>query len=355
LLREWDRHPSYDDYWAEEDCTRFFDKMDVPCFTIGSWYDFMCVGSVQSFIGRQHRGGPRSRGSQQLLIGPWLHGRDKEVNEVAEMKYPANARFPMESHMLKWFDHYLKGVDNSVEREPTVRYYTMGALGEADAPGNAWREAADWPIPVAETPYYLHAGGQLSTSAPGGNAEGNEAFTEFLADPDRPNAIPGTAFPGAADARKFEAQDQVRTFTSAPLTQPVEWTGVVRAELKLSSSAPDTDVFVRVCDVYPDGRSILIMDMIRRLRYRDGFDREVFLEPGQVQDVNISVGWLSQVFNRGHRIRITIASTGAPFYEPQPNTADPVSHEAPAQRQTAINRVYHHANQASRVVAPVAD
>ena len=80
LMDEWFAHPDYDDYWADEDCTRHFDKMNVPCFTIGSWYDFMCVGSVQSYIGRQHRGGPNSRGRQQLLLGPWLHGRYKDTN-----------------------------------------------------------------------------------------------------------------------------------------------------------------------------------------------------------------------------------------------------------------------------------
>ncbi len=133
LLKEWFSHPDYDDYWADEDCSRWFEKMNVPCFTIGSWYDFMCVGSVQSFIGRQHRGGPESRGRQQLLLGPWLHGRYKETNRAGELTYPENARFPMESHMLRWFDHYLKGVDNGVEREPTVRYYVMGAVGRSKA------------------------------------------------------------------------------------------------------------------------------------------------------------------------------------------------------------------------------
>ena len=97
LLAEWFAHPTYDDYWAEEDCTRHFDKMNVPCFTVGSWYDFMCVGSVESFIGRQHRGGPNSRGKQQLLIGPWLHGGIKDTNKVGELTYPENARFAMRS------------------------------------------------------------------------------------------------------------------------------------------------------------------------------------------------------------------------------------------------------------------
>ena len=108
LLAEWFAHPTYDDYWQQEDCTLHFDKMNVPCFTLGSWFDFMCVGSVESYIGRQHKGGPNSRGKQQLLIGPWSHGGAKD-NHVGELTYPANATFELEKHLIRWFDHYLKG------------------------------------------------------------------------------------------------------------------------------------------------------------------------------------------------------------------------------------------------------
>lgn len=362
LLEEWFAHPAYDDYWAEEDCSRQFAKMDVPCFTVGSWYDYMCVGSVQSFIGRQHQGGPHSRGAQQLLIGPWRHGGSKDTNRVGELVYPENARFAMEQHMLRWFDHYLKGVDNGVEREPAVRYYVMGATGDSAAPdsaapggagqGNEWRTADDWPIAVQPTSYYLRAGGALSDQ-PGPDAD-RQTATAFRSDPDQPAGIPGPAFPGAADARSFEAQAEVRTFTSDALSAPVEWTGLVQAELFLSSSAPDTDVIVRLSDVYPDGRSILIMDMIRRVRYREGFDREVLMTPGKVYRVSFDVGWLSQVFARGHRIRVTVAGTGAPFYEPQPNTGDAATIETPDRRIVAENGLRHGRPFASRVIAPIA-
>src|SRR5262249_17721096 len=132
LLAEWFRHPTYDAYWAAEDCTRHFDRMDVPCFTLGSWFDFMCQGSVESFIGRQHRGGPHSRGRQHLLLGPWLHGGSKG-NRIGELVYPENANFDLQGQMARWFDHYLKGAENGVEQEAAVRYYAMGAAGEAAA------------------------------------------------------------------------------------------------------------------------------------------------------------------------------------------------------------------------------
>jgi len=137
------------------------------------------------------------------------------------------------------------------------------------------------------------------------------------------------------------------------LSQPVEWTGKVQAELFVSSSAPDTDFIVRLSDVYPDGRSMLLMDYVRRARHRDGYDREVFMEAGKVYKVAFDVGWTSQIFNRGHRIRITVASTGAPFFEPNPNTGEALTIEPPKKTAVARNNVYHNRRYASRVIAPV--
>lgn len=350
-LRRTFEHPDYDDYWAAEDCTRHFDAMNVPCFTIGSWYDFMCVGSVESFVGRQHRGGPESRGRQQLLIGPWLHGStNKSAATVGELSYPENARFDVESHMLRWFDHYLKGAYNTVERDPAVRYYVMGAVDEPDAPGNEWRTADDWPVAAAATAYYLHGGGRLATDRP----ESGASATTYRSDPARPALIPGRNFPGARDARAFETQADVRTFTSEVLDEPREWTGLVKAELYVSSTAPDADFIVRVSDVYPDGRSILIIDRVLRARYREGFDRQELMQPGHVYKLAFDVGWLSQVFNRGHRIRVTVASTGADFYEPNPQTGQPATIEPAARTLAADHTIHHDRQHASCVIAPVA-
>ena len=167
-------------------------------------------------------------------------------------------------------------------------------------------------------------------------------------------SIPGTSFPGAADSRPFEQQNEVRTFTTEPLTEPVEWTGRIRAELHLSSTAPDTDILVRVSDVYPDGRSILIVDYPQRVRYRDGFDHEVLITPGEVVKVSFDVGWISQIFNKGHQIRVTVASTGAPLYEPNPQTGKPATIEFPDDAVAATNTIHHSRSQASRILAPVA-
>jgi hypothetical protein len=343
------QHATYDDYWQLEDTTRHFDKMDVPCFTLGSWYDFMDVGSIESYIGRQHHGGPKSRGRQQLLIGPWLHGSvTKASGKVGELEYPDNSIFPLNQHMIRWFDHYLKDMDTGVERDPVVRYYAMGAVGEQNAPGNQWRTAEDWPLEARETTYYLHGGGGLSTDQPKG-----PHTTTYVSDPANPAPIPGRAFPGARDAREHEKHPGVRTFTTDPLPAPVEWTGKVRAELFVSSTAPDSDFIVRVTDVYPDGRSMLIMDGIRRARFREAWDREVFMKPGEVYKIAFDVGYLSEVFNKGHRIRISVASTGVPFYDANPQTGQPLTVEPPKKVMVATQTLYHTFPQASRILAPV--
>lgn len=349
LMEEWFRHPTYDDYWEAEDCSLHFDRMNVPCFTVGSWYDFMSVGSIQSFVGRQYKGGPNSQGRQQLLLGPWLHGGYPKGNKIGEMVYPENAKFDIYAHMVRWFDFWMKGINTGVMNEPTVRYYVMGAIDEAGAPGNVWRHSKVWPPDSVDTPYYLQEGGGLAIRLP----SAVQSSSTYESDPNHPMEIPGRNFPGARDARKFEEQKDVLTFTTDPLKSPVEWTGKVRADLYVSSTAKDTDFIVRISDVYPDGRSILIMDYIRRARFRDGWEKEVFMEPDQVYRIIFDIGSLSQIFNAGHRIRVTIASTGAPLYEPNPQTGEPLTLEFPGNAVKASNTIFHQKRTASRILAPV--
>ncbi|MEQ1861548.1 MAG: CocE/NonD family hydrolase [Chthoniobacteraceae bacterium] len=349
LLREWDKHPNFDAYWRDEDASAHFAKMNVPCFTIGSWYDFMVQGSVESFIGRQTKGGEKSRGTQQLILGPWLHGGYPKSNKIGELTYPENAFFDVVAHMTKWFAHFLKGEENGIGKETPVRYYVMGAAGEAGAPGNVWREAKDFPPHTERASLFLQPDGKLARTAP----TIGEAATSYASDPRQPMSIPGTAFPGARDARPFEEQSEVRTWTSEPLRAPMEWTGEVKAEVWVSSTAKDSDFILRVSDVYPDGRSMLLMDYPLRARYREGFEKQVLLTPGQPAKLAWDIGWTSIVFNTGHRIRVTIASTGAPLYEPNNQTGGAQTIDWMKTTQAAINTIWHDAARPSRIIVPL--
>jgi hypothetical protein len=349
LLAEWDQHPNYDDYWRAEDCGLHFAEMNVPCFTIGSWYDFMVQGSVASFSGRQHHGGANSRGKQWLLLGPWLHGRLNKGSKVAEMQYPENATWPEVDHMVRWFDHWLKGVDNGIEKDPAVRYYVMGATAEAGAPGNVWRTAQDWPPAAKSASYHLRAEGKLAAEASGDKV----SHTTYESDPLNPMVMPGRAFLGAKDARPFETQKEVRIWTTEPLAESVEWNGEVKAEIWLSSTAPDTDVLLRVSDVYPDERSMLIMDYPLRARYREGWDKQVLLTPGEPARLSWHIGWTSIVFAKGHRIRVSIASTGAPLYEPNNQTGGVQTRDWMKEARSATNTIWHDADHPSRIIVPI--
>lgn len=345
LLREWDLHPDDDEYWAAENTRPHFAQMNVPCFTIGSWYDFMVQGSILSFQGRK----PHAR--QQLLLGPWLHGRLNKGSRVGDLVYPENATWPEVEHMKRWFDHWLKGVANGIEKEPAVRYYVMGAVGEEGAPGNVWREASDWPPAATETAYYLHEGGVLRPEIP----EVSSSSSRYESDPANPMEIPGRSFPGAKDARAFEQQTEVRTWTTEPLRKPLEITGEIRADLWIQSTAKDTDFILRISDVYPDGRSILLMDYPMRARYREGFDKQTLLVPGQPTRLQWHIGWTSLILNQGHRLRVTVSSTGAPLYEPNSQTGGPQTTDWLKDAIAATNTILHEKTHPSRIVLPIVE
>jgi len=346
MLAEQLRHPTYDDWWSVEDTMPHCDKMAAPTFMIGSWFDRVSTGVVATFQGR-NKAHP---GRQQLILGPWPHGRyNKNATRVGELEFPEHSKFSVVDHQMKWFDYHLKDKPNGVDQDAPVRYYVMGACGEPDAPGHEWREAQDWPPPSIETPYLLSSGGRLSTASGPDAAES----TEWIADPHNSPRLEGRQPQSGMDQRGFESHSGVRTFTTDALANPVEWTGMIRARLFVSSSARDTDAIVRLTDVYPDGRSILLTDMVRRLRFRNGFEKEEFLEPGKVHQVEFDVAWLSHVFNRGHRIRVSVCSHAAPYWEINPQTGAAVEADLPKGMQVARNTVWHAEGRQSAVLAPV--
>lgn len=346
MLAEQLRHQAYDSWWDVENTMLHFDKMSAPSFLVGSWFDRVNLGVVDTWIGR-HKAHP---GKQQLILGPWSHGRyNKDTLEIGELIFPEQSKFSIVEHQMRWFDHYLKGEKNGIGDDPAVRYYVMGACGEPGAPGHEWREAANWPVPSKETPYYLLDDGRLTSDAA---AKARRRATEWMSDPNSPPVLGGAQPRSGSDQRPFEQHAGVKTFTTQPLSEPVEWTGLVKAKLYVSSTAKDTDVLVRLTDVYPDGRSILISDMVRRMRFRNGYEKEELLETGQVYPVEIDITWLSHVFNAGHRIRVTVCSAGAPYWELNPQTGKAITAETPARMEPARNAVWHAGEHRSALIAP---
>jgi hypothetical protein len=343
-------HPSYDDYWKRFDTTARFEVMNVPAVHVGGWFDMFAQATINEFIGRQHHGASGSRGTQKLIMGPWTHGIGKMP--AGELTFPNANKVPDPYNSNRWFDHYLRGADNGVEKEPAVAYYVMGDTSEPGAPGNQWRQADDWPVPGKETAFYLLRDGKLTLERP--TASGGTPI-EFTFDPANPCPTVGgnnlTILRGPMNQNKIESRSDVVLFSSAPLTEPVEVTGQVKAKVFIASSGTDTDLSVRLCDVYPDGKSYLIAEGMLRLRYRKSVAKPEPLTPGKIEEVTVDCWSTSIVFNKRHRIRATLTASNYPRFDVNPGTGRPWSDGEPSVKQT--NRIFCDAAHPSSVLLPV--
>src|SRR5262249_24123432 len=228
-------------------------------------------------------------------------------------KYPANAgQLPKCGNAVAWFDSALKGSVNGIADEKPVHYYVMGDPTDKEAPGNYWRSADNWPPAAAVTPFYLHPGDKL-VAVIKHQGDGRKSYRY---DPVNPVPTVGGAELGAdigpKDQRKVESRDDILLLSTDVLAEPMEVTGRITAKLYVSSDRPDTDFTVKLTDVYPDGRSMLVTDGILRARFRKSFEEETFLEPGKVYELAIDLWSTSLVFNKGHKIRVAVSSSNAP-------------------------------------------
>ncbi len=308
-------------------------KKVPPAVHVGGWFDIFSQGTMDAFARRQQHSG-----KQWLVMGPWPHGVGER--QVGELTFPENAaEMPVVARQDYWFAHWLKGEENGLEEQPAVHYYVMGACGEPGAPGNEWRTAASWPPPAREVPLYLRAAGLLSWEPPASE----EAPEEYRHDPANPvPTIGGNNLnlpAGPMDQRPIESRPDVLVLTTAPLKEPLEVTGRVRVRPCFSTTAEDADLMARLCDVYPDGRSLLILDAAQRASHRRGDTELEPVVPGEIYELTIDLWSTSIVFNAGHRIRLVISSSNSPRFE---TNALP-----------ATQRIYHDAQHPSCVLLPV--
>ncbi len=327
-------HENYTlDFWDNTTIDNKWDQVNVPAIHIGGWYDVFSQGTIDGFMGYQHLGGPSARGHSKLIMGPWTH-----TGTSGNLTYPKNAADnfsqPLFWHMV---DEYTMNGSNVYDQYPAVTYYVMGDVDNASAPGNEWRYADDWPIPSTERAWYFQADGSLQTATPASNA----AFT-FTYDPEHPVPTIGGAnleiAAGPRDQRPVENRSDVLVFTSPLLTTPYEATGPIKARLYVSSNCTDTDFTVKLTDVYPDGRSMLITDGILRMRNRDGPDHWEFMVPGMVYQVSVDLWSTSYIWNTGHRIRVDVSSSNYPRCLNNPNTQDGIYKNTTY--NLALNTVY---------------
>jgi predicted acyl esterase len=346
LMRE---HPTYDDYWRNFDSLKKHSVMNVPAVHFGGWFDTFALGTVEAFRARQHGGAEGAKGKQKLVMGPWDHGGWRK-KKIGELRFPGH-RVPEAYDWTRWLEYHLKGADNGIMTEPAVAYYVMGDTSDPESPGNEWRFASDWPVPAKATPFYFRTDGTLSVE----KSEEAEAVREYTFDPGDPCPTIGgcnLVLPkGPRNQNKIESRKDVLTFTTAALTEPVEVTGHAKACVWIASSAVDTDLSIRLCDVYPDGRSYLMAEGMLRLRYRESFEKPLPLEPGTTTEVKVECWPTSIVFNVGHRIRVTVTSSNHPRFDVNPGTGQPWTEGAETVKQT--NRIGCGGAASSCIVLPV--
>lgn len=340
-------HTTYDDFWKRLSAERHAAEVNAPGVFLGGWYDIFLQGTINSFVTIQEQGGPAARGKCFLVIAPIAHGPFTE-----KIEYPRASQAPINlAAPMNLIAHWAQGPQKDVEKLKAVHYYVMGDVTDASAPGNVWRSADAWPPPADAAPFYLHADGSLSRDTP---VESGERTYRY--DPADPVPTRGgqnlLIDKGPMDQRPLESRPDVLLFTSQPLAEPLEVTGRITARLFVSSDCPDTDFTVKLCDVYPDGRSLLVTDGIRRASLRRGFETHEPLVPGEVYELEVDLWSTSLIFNKGHRIRIAVSSSNAPRFEPNPNTGDP--HPVAGKSRIATNRLHLAPDRACAILLPLA-
>ncbi|HOJ69709.1 MAG TPA: CocE/NonD family hydrolase [Candidatus Hydrogenedentes bacterium] len=346
--------PRYGEFWSWYNTIDRVEDINAPAMFVNGWYDIFLQGTINGFLAREERGGPKARGNNHLILTWATH------NDVRSEDY--HLRDNLDEVNLgdlrdRFFARWLKDDPHALDGVAKVYYYLMGDDADPAAPGNRWMRADHWPLPATTKPFYLLADGSLGPQPPS-----DTAWREVVFDPENPvptvggaNLLPNLKA-GPWDQRAVVAgrQDILR-FASPPLASPFVAVGRVTVRLYVSSDAPDTDFTAKLLDIYPegDGREILVTDNIRRVKTRDGFDRVAPPLNGldDVVELEIdlwSIGW---AFNRGHRVGLDIANSNYPRFEVNPNTGDDFPVPGKPMRK-ARNRVHMAPDRASVLLLP---
>lgn len=310
----------YNQFWTAFDSISMAHEVAAPAIHYGGWYDTFIQGTLDAFVSRQTKGREGARGKQKLVIGPWTHyGPDS--TELGEYQVPLNAQqMPIAFSPNKWFDYYLKGEQNAVDQLPPVTYYLMGPFDGSSTSGNEWKTAQEWPVPAKQVAFYLGEQNELATDLPSFNS----AEYAYRYDPNDPVPTIGGknlfVKSGPMDQRAIEERDDVVLFTSAPLEEDLEITGRLTAKLYFSSDCDDTDIAIRFCDLYPDGKSLLIADgMVRTGLLYNQQNGELKGEHLHPRKAEIDLWSTSILIPKGHRLRVSITSSNYPRFEKNSN------------------------------------
>ena len=323
-------------------------EVGVPNLDFTGWYDH-CNGTMLHLAAMQRTGRTETaRKGTRLVIGPWNHPGIGQ-RTVGDVDFGPQAELDRTDMMIRWFDHWLKGHDNGVDREMPVRYFVMGA--------NKWRSAGTWPPEDgADTVYHLSSRGDArgvdATGLLTGDVPSDEPCDTFTYDAKDPVPTLWTEalFTVPSDRRILENRQDILYYRTPPLQEGAEVVGYPEMVLFASSSAPDTDFFARLVDEHPDGPAFEVCYGMVRARHRRSLDHEDLLTPDEVTEFHIRLGPTGIRFLKGHRIRLEITSSDFPNHDRNHNTGrnDLTDNELGIAHQ----KVFHSPPYPSRLILP---
>lgn len=353
--RDWISHANYDEYWKAIDVQARVPEIDVPAYSIGGWYDVFQRASLDSFSDMRQKGRTeRARQGQKLIVGPWQHTATPQ-RKLGDLDFGADSVADFDALHQRWFDHWLKDKANGVMQEAPVRIFVMGE--------NRWREEQEWPLARTRyTKFYLRSGGRANSAGGDGRLDrgkpgASEPADRYTYDPNDPvptiggNLMYKGLAAGPYDQSSLNGRNDVLVFATPPLERDMEVTGPVKLTLYAASSARDTDFTAKLLDVHPDGKAYNLVDGVIRARYRKSSASPELIEPGAIYEYTVDLWSTSNVFRKGHRIRIDVSSSNFPRFDRNPNTGHAFGLDA--QLQSAQQIIYHNRQYASHVTLPV--
>src|SRR5882762_4211298 len=353
---DWLAHPDYDDYWKQVSIEENFPRIAVPMLQVGGWYDIFCAGTLRNYRGAKAHGSTEAARTQQhLLIEIGGHaGFGRRIGDVDFGPHATENGYT--NVILDWYDFLCKGIRNEFATDKPVKLFVMGA--------NEYRQEDDWPPDEAQpTKYFLHSAGKENSLRGDGSLSPSTPKSEpagaYVYNPANPVPTIGGPLccdaehmePGPRDQRAVENRDDVLVYSTGPLARDLGVTGPVIADLFAKSSAVDTDFTAKLVDVASDGFAQDLTVGILRMRYRGSPEHAVLMNPGQIYEISLDLWATSNVFLRGHSLRLEISSSNFPRFDRNLNTGEEIRFARTF--VSASNTILHDAQHPSALVLPV--